>query len=66
LFNPVVHKSAIFQFPCPQFERLVRQYAAPAEGSPAIAAADPADMPADEILGQPRGKQPTVGAVEVR
>jgi hypothetical protein len=49
-----------------EFERLVHQYATPAEGSPAIANADPADMPTDDILGQPRGEQPTVGAVEVR
>ena len=38
-----------------EFDRLVRQYAIPRAGSPAIEAADSSSMPADDILGNPAG-----------
>jgi hypothetical protein len=47
-----------------EFERLVLTYGAPAEGSPAIDAADPAAMPADDILGRARDSRPDIGAFE--
>ncbi len=47
------------------FIRLVVEYGTPAEGSAAIGRANPAQTPADDILGQPRGAAPDLGAVEV-
>lgn len=47
-----------------EFERLVRRYAAPASGSPVIGAADAANMPADDILGNPRNRSPDIGCFE--
>lgn len=47
-----------------EFERLVKLYGTPAADSPAIHAADPANMPKDDILGNPRGARPDVGCVE--
>jgi cytoskeletal protein CcmA (bactofilin family) len=47
-----------------EFERLVGLYGAPAAGSPAFDAADPAFAPADDILGRPRGEAPDLGAYE--
>jgi hypothetical protein len=47
-----------------EFERLVRRYAALGDGSPAIDAADPADMPADDILGTKRDRRPDIGCFE--
>ncbi len=49
------------------FERLVSLYGAPAAGSPAIDAADPAQSPGEDILGRPRpgGSSPDVGAYEL-
>jgi hypothetical protein len=48
------------------FESLVLDYGVPAAGSAAIDAADPANMPADDILGNLRseGGAPDVGAFE--
>lgn len=47
------------------FERLVSWYGTPAAGSLAIDAADPAHVPAEDILGRPRDDgAPDVGAVE--
>ncbi|MFN2427773.1 MAG: choice-of-anchor Q domain-containing protein [Candidatus Binatia bacterium] len=48
------------------FENLARSYAEPAAASPALDAADAANMPADDILGQPRsaGGAPDIGAWE--
>jgi hypothetical protein len=48
------------------FERLVAFYGTPASNSPAANAADPAWMPADDILGRSRraGGAPDIGAVE--
>jgi hypothetical protein len=47
--------------------RLVMQYGALKPGSPAIDAADPANMPEDDILGRPRpkGGKPDLGAFEL-
>jgi hypothetical protein len=47
-----------------EFERLVNQYGAIAEGSPAIGQADPANMPATDIRGLPRDENPDIGAFE--
>jgi hypothetical protein len=48
------------------FENLVLDYGVPAAGSAAIGAADPANMPLDDILGNARseGGAPDVGAFE--
>ena len=47
------------------FERIVRLYGTPAQGSPIIDAAEPAQAPADDILGRSRDALPDIGAVEV-
>ena len=47
-----------------EFERLVAQYGAIAADSPAVHAADPSTMPADDILGRPRGSAPAIGCFE--
>ncbi|MFI5378856.1 MAG: hypothetical protein ACHRHE_06145 [Tepidisphaerales bacterium] len=47
-----------------EFERLVARYAVPGAGSPALHAADPASMPADDILGAPRGPSPDIGCCQ--
>jgi hypothetical protein len=47
-----------------EFERLVRRYAVPADGSPALRAADPAFMPPDDILKNPRGRRPDIGCFQ--
>jgi hypothetical protein len=49
-----------------EFERLVNAYGALGAGSAAIKAADPANMPKDDILGKTRGSQPDIGAFEYR
>jgi hypothetical protein len=50
-----------------EFERMVLRYAALPRGSPAADAADPAQAPADDILGRPRpaGVRPDLGAFEL-
>jgi hypothetical protein len=50
------------------FERLVLLYGTPAQGSPAIDAANPAYSPSEDILGssRPAGGAPDVGAVEFK
>jgi hypothetical protein len=49
------------------FENLVTLYGTPASGSAAFDAADPTQMPSDDILGNDRapGGAPDIGAVEV-
>ncbi len=49
-----------------EFTRLVTAYGAPGAGSPALDAADPANMPPDDILGRarPAGARPDLGAFE--
>jgi hypothetical protein len=47
-----------------EFLRLVETYGAPGAGSPAIDAADPGAMPADDIRGGPRDARPDLGAFE--
>ena len=47
-----------------EFQRLVKLYAVPARGSPAAGAADPANMPRDDILGNPRGQKPDIGCLQ--
>lgn len=47
-----------------EFERLVGLYAIPGKGSAAIGAADPASMPPDDILGNPRGRRPDIGCCQ--
>jgi hypothetical protein len=46
------------------FRRLVELYGRSAEGSPVVDAADGAQSPADDILGNPRTGAPDLGAVE--
>jgi hypothetical protein len=46
------------------FVRLVETYGVPGEASLALGAADPANIPADDILGNPRGASPDLGAVQ--
>jgi len=48
-----------------EFERLIYQYGAIADGSPAIDAANPANMPADDILGNSRDANPDIGCYEL-
>jgi hypothetical protein len=47
-----------------EFERLVNRYARPGQSSPAAGAADPANMPQDDILGHPRGPRPDMGCCQ--
>jgi len=47
-----------------EFERLVNLYGNPATGSPAVNAAASAQSPGDDILGNPRGPNPDLGAYE--
>lgn len=46
------------------FRRLVELYGRPADGSPVVDAADGAQSPPDDILGNPRTGVPDLGAVE--
>ena len=46
------------------FENLVNQYAVPGMSSPVIDSADPANRASTDILGQPRGDSPDIGALE--
>lgn len=48
-----------------EFVRLVQTYGTLGSGSAAAGKADASEMPADDILGRPRGAQPSVGAFEV-
>jgi uncharacterized protein (TIGR03437 family) len=48
-----------------EFERLVMLYGAPGPGSAVIGRADPANAPADDILGRPRDAAPDLGCFEV-
>jgi hypothetical protein len=43
---------------------MVEAYGRPAANGAGIDAADPTQMPADDILGAPRGAAPDLGAVE--
>lgn len=45
-----------------EFERLVNKYGAFKENSPARGKAEQENMPAEDILGNPRGKNPDIGA----
>jgi hypothetical protein len=47
------------------FLRLANLYGTPAPGSSALDAADPAQTPTDDLLGNARGGEPDLGAVEV-
>ena len=47
-----------------EFERLVNGYGVLPAGSPASDAADPTQSPFEDILGQPRGASPDLGAFE--
>ncbi|MCL2744462.1 MAG: hypothetical protein FWE67_11490 [Planctomycetaceae bacterium] len=49
-----------------EFERLVKEYAVPAAGSSVIDAADAAQMPKDDILGNKRDNKPDCGCYETR
>lgn len=46
------------------FRRLAEDHGRPAAGGAGIGAADPAQMPADDLLGDPRGSTPSLGALE--
>jgi hypothetical protein len=46
--------------------KLVESYGTPAQDFAGVDAADPEDMPKDDILHRPRGSRPDLGAVEVR
>jgi hypothetical protein len=47
-----------------EFERLVRRYAVPGDGSPVLGAGDSSSMPPDDILGNPRGDRPDIGCYQ--
>lgn len=47
------------------FENLVLLYGRPADTSPVVDAADPANAPPDDILGRPRDASPDLGAFEL-
>jgi len=47
-----------------EFERLVQSHGVPAAGSPLLDLGDPLMAPSEDILGQPRGSQPDLGAYE--
>lgn len=49
---------------CEAFAALVASYGTPAAGGAGVDVADPANAPADDIMGQPRGNSPDIGAVE--
>jgi len=49
---------------CAAFRSLVTRFATPGAGSPAIHAGRANQSPADDILGRPRGKSPSIGAFE--
>lgn len=46
------------------FAALAQTYGAPAVGGAGVGQADPANMPADDLLGRPRGAAPDLGAVQ--
>lgn len=47
---------------CAVHRNLVEMYGTPASGSPLMGAADASQSPADDILGDPRGGSPDIGA----
>ncbi|MEE4175828.1 MAG: DUF1565 domain-containing protein [Xanthomonadales bacterium] len=47
------------------FLRLVETYGTPLPGSPVVDTADPTSSASEDILGQPRGSAPDLGAVEL-
>jgi len=47
-------------------KKLVDTFGTPSESSPVVDAADPGNMPREDILHRPRGPKPDIGAVEVR
>lgn len=48
------------------FAALAHAYAIPATGSPGVSQADLSQMPADDLLGRPRGASPDIGAAQTR
>lgn len=47
------------------FQNMVNQWGTPLGGSPVVGAARSDQSPADDILGNPRGSDPDIGAVQV-
>ena len=66
-WNPATHRFADGSSTIEEVrKKLVETFGTPPENSPVVDAADPANMPREDILHRPRGPKPDIGAVEVR
>ncbi len=66
-WNPATHQFADGSSTIDEVrKKLVETFGTPSESSPVVDAADPGNMPREDILHRPRGPKPDIGAVEVR